>query len=430
MKVAFHTLGCKVNQYESAALEDIFRSAGHQVVDFKEQSDVYIINTCTVTHLSDRKSRQAIRRGIRRNPAAIVAVVGCYSQVSPQEVESIPGVDIVVGTKDRTILPRLVEEVSQKGIKINIVREDAETEGFEDIPWPEEVGRTRAFLKIQEGCEEYCSYCIIPYARGQQRSQKPQAVVDKVAEIKEKGYKELVLTGTHLGAYGRDLKPPLNLTELLHMLRDNLCPERVRLSSIEPVDVSHKLLETLKTMPELCHHLHIPLQSGSDNILQAMQRPYLQKDFRNLVEQLKRLDSDIAISTDVIVGFPGEKEEDFKKTLAFVREMSFSRLHVFKYSPREGTPAANFPERVTPGVAEERSRQLRQLGEKLASQYAARFINRKVPVLLEREFENGVMEGLTEHYLRVKVEAPPEIRGKIMPIFITNSSKAYLFGKI
>ncbi len=430
-KAAFYTLGCKVNQYETAALENIFRQAGYQITGFNERAAVYVINTCTVTNLSDRKSRQAIRRAVRRNPAAVVAVVGCYAQVSPQEVGAIPGVDIIIGTRDRADLPRLVEEAAQKSVKINLVREKSrEEESFEDLPWSEETGRTRAFLKIQEGCEEYCSYCIVPFARGKQRSQNLEEVIKNVAEITAKGYRELVLTGTNLGTYGRDLTPSTNLAQLLATLKRNPHPERVRLSSLEPVDITAELIQAWVDCDFLCRHLHVPLQSGADDILQAMRRSYRQEEFRNLVSLLREVDTDMSISTDIITGFPGESEEHFRETLLFVEEMSFSRLHVFKYSPRERTPAAAFPHQVDPAAKEKRSQILRQLGEKLSSAYTKRFIGRKMTVLLEKAATGETMEGLTEQYLRVRLKAPSSLRGDIVPVLIADFSEGILWGEL
>jgi threonylcarbamoyladenosine tRNA methylthiotransferase MtaB len=366
MLAAFYTLGCKVNQYESEALKDIFRQAGYTIVPFSQQADVYVINSCTVTNLSDSKSRQAARRAARQNPGAVVAMIGCYAQVAPEEVEKIPDVDIIVGTDQRGELPRLVEKARQ-GQRINLVRPKEAQEAFEGFAWPEQAGRVRAFLKIQEGCQEYCSYCIIPYARGHLRSQEPDKVLQDIAKIQARGYPELVLTGTHLGAWGRDLQPPQKLSDLLYQIHKKPAPARIRLSSMEPVDVDDSLLEAFTDMPALCRHLHIPLQSGCDPILKAMERPYNTEYFRQLVRRLRSLDPDMALSTDIIVGFPGEEDAHFQETLSFVREMAFSRLHVFKFSPRQGTKAASFPHRVPPETIACRAEVLRKSGDALAA---------------------------------------------------------------
>lgn len=428
MKAAFHTLGCKVNQYESEALKGIFRQAGYSIVPFSEKADVYIINTCTVTHLSDSKSRQAARRAARQNPAAMVVMMGCYAQVAPEEVEKIPEVDVIVGTDRRRELPRLIEKARQ-GQRINMVRLKEAGEAFENFPWPEQAGRIRAFLKIQEGCQEFCTYCIIPYARGDLRSQDPEGVLKDIAAIHAKGYPELVLTGTHLGAWGRDLHPPQRLSQLLYQIPQNAAPARIRLSSLEPVDVDESLIQAFRDLPSLCRHLHIPLQSGSDAILSAMGRPYNTAGYGRLVERLRSLDPLIALSTDIIVGFPGEEEGHFQETLSFVREMAFSRLHVFKFSPRQGTRAASFSPRIPPGVIARRAETLRELGEGLAAEYASRFLHRQVKVLLEKSLPEGMMEGLTEHYLRVQIKGLFALPSETASVYLTGQSGSLLFGE-
>ncbi len=429
MKAAFYTLGCKVNQYESEALKDIFRRAGYDVVPFSEKADVYVVNSCTVTHLSDGKSRQAVRRAVRQNPGAVVAVIGCYAQMAPEKVAGIPGVDIIVGTENRGALPALAEKARQ-GQKINLVKDKEAGEAFENLPWPAGAGRTRAFLKIQEGCQEYCTYCIIPYARGKLRSQEPEEVIKNVAAIKAEGYRELVLTGTHLGAWGRDLKPPLKLSRLLYCIEAEGAPERVRLSSLEPVDVDEGLLRAFQDIKALCRHVHIPLQSGSDPILKAMGRPYETADFRSLAGRLRGLDPDIAISTDIIAGFPGETEGHFQETLAFVKEMAFSRLHVFKFSPRQGTKAAALPRRVAPPIIAGRAEMLRAAGEELAAKYAERFVCRSVQVLPEKALPGGYMDGLTEHYLRVRLPAPASLPSKTLSVYVHAAENGLLFGEL
>ncbi|HHX77592.1 MAG TPA: tRNA (N(6)-L-threonylcarbamoyladenosine(37)-C(2))-methylthiotransferase MtaB [Firmicutes bacterium] len=431
MKVAFYTLGCKVNQYDSRALEELFRREGYETVSFKDKADVYVINTCTVTGQSAGKSRRAVRRAVGANPDAVVAVVGCYSQVAPEEIAAIPGVDIIVGTRERSVLPQLVAAARAKKAMINTVAPgDKPDEEFEELPWPEEAGRVRAFLKIQEGCRDYCSYCIVPYARGKLKSMPPARVLKYTAAIAQKGYKEMVLTGTHLGAYGKDLSPSYNLARLLDEIARNPCPERIRLSSLEPVDVTGELLAAFETLPVLCHHLHIPLQSGSDFILKKMKRPYSLKEFSSLVDSIRQIDPDMALSTDIIAGFPGEQDSHFRETCAYIEATGFSRLHVFKYSPRKGTPAAGYPGQVPGDVKEERSRYLRFLGDKLAAAYAARFVGRKLSVLVEKTLPAGGMEGLTEQYLRANLETAALKPGMIVPATIVASKGSRLFGKL
>ncbi len=431
MKIAFYTLGCKVNQYDSRALEELFRRQGYETVSFKDKADVYVINTCTVTGQSAGKSRRAVRRAVKANPGAVVAVVGCYAQVTPEEIEAIPGVDIIVGTRARSALPRLVAETRAKKARINtVVLRDIPDKEFEELPWPEETGRVRAFLKIQEGCRDYCSYCIVPYARGKLKSMPPERVLKFTADIAQKGYKEMVLTGTHLGAYGKDLDSSLNLARLLDKIAQGPCPERIRLSSLEPVDVTRELLTAFRALPVLCHHLHIPLQSGSDFVLKKMKRPYSLKEFSALVNGIRKIDPDMALSTDIITGFPGEQDSHFRETCAYIQEIGFSRLHVFKYSPRKGTPAADYPDQIPGDVKEERSRRLRLLGDKLAAAYAAGFVGRKLLVLVEKPLSAGGMEGLTEQYLRVDLKADALKPGEIVPATIVGSRDSRLFGKL
>lgn len=415
--VAFQTLGCKVNYYESEALKGLFRRAGYRVVAFPGPADVYVINTCTVTHLSDRKSRQMVRRARRHNPDAVVVVTGCYAQVSASEVGEIPGVDLVVGTFGREKLPEMVEEAGgARERPLNLVEDYPPEVSFERIPWAPAQGRTRAFLKIEEGCDRYCSFCIIPYARGPVRSLPPGEVRREAGRIASFGYKELVLTGVHLGLYGQDLGGGVTLASLLEELEEVEGIERIRLSSLEPADFTPSLVESVGKCGRLCAHLHIPLQSGDDRILKRMNRPYTTSFYQYLLEELRILLPDLAVSTDIIVGFPGEEEESFERTRRFVRRMAFSRLHVFKYSPRAGTLAAGYPDQVPPPVKEKRSRCLIQLGKELGDQYARRFIGRQMKVLLEKPTGWGAMEGLTENYLRVRVEGLQQESGRIVSV--------------
>lgn len=313
-RVAFHTLGCKVNQEETASLMEMFRKRGFQLVDFKSPADVYIINTCTVTHTADQKSRQMIRRAISRQPDALVAVVGCYSQVSPDDVLAIPGVDLVVGTRGRAKLVDLVEDILEKKRAGEFVKEvnavdslESDLE-FEQLPLPDNPQRTRAFLKIEDGCDQYCAYCIIPDARGPVRSLSPELVKEQLGELICAGYREVVLTGVHTSAYGKDLPVGINLAALLRDLVKMPGDFRIRLSSVEPVDVSEELLEVMASSPRICRHLHLPLQSGDDEILEMMQRPYTTADYSELFQKAIKMIPDLAVTTDVMVGFPGETD--------------------------------------------------------------------------------------------------------------------------
>jgi threonylcarbamoyladenosine tRNA methylthiotransferase MtaB len=408
-RVAFHTLGCKVNQEETASLMEMFRKRGFQLVDFKSPADVYIINTCTVTHTADQKSRQMIRRAISRQPDALVAVVGCYSQVSPDDVLAIPGVDLVVGTRGRAKLVDLVEDILEKKRAGEFVKEvnavdslESDLE-FEQLPLPDNPQRTRAFLKIEDGCDQYCAYCIIPDARGPVRSLSPELVKEQLGELICAGYREVVLTGVHTSAYGKDLPVGINLAALLRDLVKMPGDFRIRLSSVEPVDVSEELLEVMASSPRICRHLHLPLQSGDDEILEMMQRPYTTADYSELFQKAIKMIPDLAVTTDVMVGFPGETDRHFENTYDFIASLPFRDLHVFKYSPRPGTPAAEMSGQVKPRNKDERSRRLRELADTKARAFAEGALGETLDVLVERSYKKrpGYWQGITDNYLRV-----------------------------
>ncbi|RKO66220.1 tRNA (N(6)-L-threonylcarbamoyladenosine(37)-C(2))-methylthiotransferase MtaB [Desulfofundulus salinus] len=431
--VAVTTLGCKVNQYESAALVTLFRERGYKVVDFSEPADIYVINTCTVTHLGDRKSRQLIRRATRNNPHARVVVTGCYAQTSPEEVLSIPGVDLVVGTRDKSRIVDLVEELeSRKEGPLAVVRDVFADQDYEELPVPALPSRVRAFLKIQEGCNNYCAYCIIPYARGPLRSRDPENVLAEARRLVAGGFKELVLTGIHTGAYGQDRPGDLDLAGLVERLAEIPGLVRLRLSSVEPMDITDKLVDTMATRPNVCRHLHIPLQSGDDTVLARMRRHYTTAWFRELVQRVRERMPGIAITTDIIVGFPGETDGQFENTFNFVREMALARLHVFKYSPRQGTAAASFPDQISAPVKEARSRRLIALGDELARSFAAKHIGQEVQVLVEEELpeKEGFFAGLTDNYLRVIFPARKNLVGELVTVRVEGIEGADLKGMI
>lgn len=429
-RVAFHTLGCKVNQYETEAMAELFRRHGYQVVDFGEKADVYVINTCTVTHLGDRKSRQMVRRASRQNPAAVVAVAGCYAQTAPGEVLAIPGVDVVIGTADRARIVDLVEGVDKAAGPVAAVGDIREARTFEEMPFMAAPGRTRAYLKIQEGCNNFCSYCIIPYARGPVRSRQPEHVLQEARRLVEQGFRELILTGIHTGSYGQDLGEGKDLTALVEDLVQIPGLQRLRLSSIEPNEVTRGLVEIMAHSGVFCHHLHIPLQSGDDFILQRMNRHYNTKEYARLVAYVRQQVPDVAITTDVIVGFPGEEGENFRHTVAFIRDVGFSNLHVFKFSPRKGTPAATFSGQVDARNKEKRSQELLQLADELARAYAGRFLGRQVEVLVEGRTDDGLLEGLTGNYLRAAFSGPEDLIGNMVLIEVDALDGASLRGRI
>ncbi|WP_227767528.1 tRNA (N(6)-L-threonylcarbamoyladenosine(37)-C(2))-methylthiotransferase MtaB [Zhaonella formicivorans] len=428
-KVALHSLGCKVNQNEAAALLNIFRHHGYEVVDFDQVADVYLIHTCTVTHLGDRKSRQVIRRAVKKNPAATVVVSGCYAQVSPEEVLEIPGVDLVIGTQDRSRILELVERVEREKTPMNAVRDILHTRDFEELPL-EHSGRVRAFLKIQEGCQQFCSYCIIPFARGPVRSRDPEKTLQEVRRLVEHGYKEIVLTGIHTGAYGQDLDDEVDLGWLVRQLSKIRGLKRLRISSLDPNEFTPEFIETITTTEIVCPHFHISLQSGDDDILDRMRRRYTTDEYRDLVSRLRARIPDLGLTTDVMVGFPGETGEQHRNSLKFVEEIGFSGLHVFKYSPRAGTKAATYRNQVAPEVKEQRSKEMIALGEKMAQSFARKFLGKSMEVLVEQRDGNGLWEGHTGNYLKVKFASEQELRGELVQVNLKELAKDSLLGQL
>lgn len=429
--VAIATLGCRVNQYESSSLAEMFRARGYQVVDFKDKADVYVINTCTVTHMGDRKSRQLIRRAAKANPGGLVVVTGCYSQVAPGEVLEIPGVDLVTGTGDRSRIVEMVEKL-EKGRKVSAVRERRELTEFEELPAVASTGRVRAFLKIQEGCDNFCSYCIVPYARGPLKSRGPEKVLEEARQLAAAGYREIVLTGIHTGAYGKDKVDGLSLVALLGKLAEIPGLARIRLSSVEPMDITGDLISLLAQGVPFCPHLHIPLQSGDDSVLAAMRRGYSAGDFRKLVAGVREKIGGVSVTTDVIVGFPGESDDHFNNTYNLIKELKFTALHIFKYSPRKGTPAAEFAGQVPPEVKEDRSHRLSELGKELFALYASRYLGRRVEVLVEEGVDGspGIMQGHTADYLLVAFPGHPGLRGEFVEVRPEKLSEGLLAGRI
>ena len=430
-KVAFHTLGCKVNQYETQAMSEKFISNGYDIVEDTEAADVYVINTCTVTNVGDKKSRQFIRKVKRINPDAIIAVVGCYSQTAPEEVAKIEGVNIIIGTNDRNKIVDLVEECTVDD-RINIVEDIMQVREFEEMSIQEIKDKTRAFLKIQEGCNQYCSYCIIPYARGNIRSRKKAEIINEIEKLVENGFKEIVLTGIHVASYGRDLKDDNTLINVLKEVNDIEGLERIRLSSLEPTLFNEEFLNELSKLDKVCDHFHLSLQSGSDTVLKRMNRKYTTEQYRNIVKIIRSVYPEVSLTTDIIVGFPGESEEEFNETYDFVKEMNFSMIHVFKFSPRKGTPAAEYDDQIDGVTKHKRSVRLIKLGDEMQLDYMNKFLGQTLEVLFEspsKELE-GYIEGTTNNYIKVLCLANENIEGKILKVELTEVKDSYMIGKI
>ncbi len=412
--VAFYTLGCKVNQYESEAVSSLFEQNGYDIVPFEQNSDVYIINTCTVTNLSDRKSRQAIRKAKKNNPNSIVVVMGCYAQTSSADVLKIPEVNLVIGTKDRNKVIEYISRIEAGECRINAVDNIMSSRNFEELKVSSYKERTRAYLKIQEGCSQFCSYCIIPYARGPIRSRQPEDIIQEVKDLAQNGFLEIVLTGIHIASYGRDLKTT-NLLDIIQRLNMIEGIKRIRLGSIEPTTITEEFVSAAAKMPKLCPHYHLSLQSGCDNTLKAMNRKYTTNEYMNSVKLLKNNIPDVAITTDIMVGFPGETEDDFRTSLNFAQEVGFSKIHVFKYSPRKGTPAAQYDNQISPEEKEKRSQLMLSLSDNLERHYFQDFIGREMEVLYEQELhgKEDYIEGLTKNYIRVISKGSIELKGSL-----------------
>lgn len=431
-KAAFYTLGCKVNQYETEAVIDIFLDNGYQIVDFSEAADVYIVNSCTVTNEAARKTRQIARRAKRRSPDSLVAIVGCYTQAFPDEVSQIEEIDFVMGSNNKAeILNKAEEMLAGKEVKTEL-KEYKELRDYEDLNLKRLSNTTRANVKIEDGCNQFCSYCIIPYARGPVRSRRKDDVVAEIKKLSQQGVKEIILTGTHLGAYGSEKGNPKALTELMQSLTEIESLKRVRLSSIEGTEIEQGMMDLIAEEDIFCPHLHLPLQSGSDQILNAMQRPYTVAEFKETVSELRERIPDLALTTDVIVGFPGESEETFAKTIEVVKEIAFAKVHVFPYSAREGTPAAEM-EQLNGNIVTEYSKKLRLVNEALMLDYQKKFLGEKREVLIEevRDHRTDLLTGYTDNYLKVLVDGPDSLKNELVEVKLEESFDSYhILGKI
>lgn len=427
--VAFHTLGCKVNHYETEAIWQLFKEADYERVEFETNADVFVINTCTVTNTGDKKSRQIIRRAIRKNPDAVVCVTGCYAQTSSAEIMEIPGVDVVVGTQDRHKLLDYIDEFQKERQPINGVGNIMKNRKYEELDVPYFTDRTRASLKIQEGCNNFCTFCIIPWARGLMRSRDPEKVVEQATTLVNSGYKEIVLTGIHTGGYGQDLKN-YNLAQLLRDLDQVDGLERIRISSIEASQLTDEVISVLESSNKIVRHLHVPLQSGSDTVLKRMRRKYTMEHFSERITKLHQALPDVAITSDVIVGFPGETEEEFQETYDFIVKYKFSELHVFPYSSRIGTPAARMDDQIDEEIKNERVHKLIELSNQLAKEYASKFEDEVLEVIPEESGETpNTLVGYADNYMKVEFEGNEDLIGQIVKVKIQKANYPINKGK-
>lgn len=432
-KIAFYTLGCKVNQADTASMENLFLRSGHQLVSFDGEADVYIINTCVVTNTGQRKSRQTIHRAIRKNPNALIVVTGCYPQTAAEEVKAIAGVDMIIGNQDRAQIVQLVEErlAHRQTDTLDAVHKLTASTAFEEMAAGDITDKTRAFLKIQEGCNQFCTYCIIPYARGPLRSRSLESIRTETQRLISAGFKEIVLIGIHLGCYGKENLDGPTLYDAVKTVLDVPGVQRLRLGSLESVEVEPRLLTLMQEDARFCRHLHLPLQSGCDKVLQAMHRPYTTAKFKTLLADIKTKVPDIAITTDVIVGFPGETEADFETTCKFAESCGFSKMHIFPFSARKGTPAEKFAGAVTEAVKKERADILGRIDETIHKTFMQAMVGQTAEVLFEQPAGEDYFEGLTGNYQRVFVKSGGRnLGGEILPVKITAFDGEKLLGEI
>ena len=395
-KVAFFTLGCKVNQYETNGMAQKLMDK-YEVVEPEEKADIYIINTCSVTNMSDRKSRQMIRRAKEMNSDAFVIVVGCYAEVAKEEIEKIDEVDLVLGNHQKANIDKYIEAYFD-GKNIDDTAIENYFYDFGSITYTE---KTRAVIKVQDGCNNFCTYCIIPYARGRICSRKPESVIDEITKIADEGIKEVVITGIQVSAYGKDFDNEYRLINLLEEINKIDGIERIRLGSIEPLMITDEFCSRARKIEKLCHHFHLSLQSGCDKTLKEMNRKYTTDQFRDVVRRLRNLYDDVILTTDIIVGFPNETDEDFEKTYEFLKEIKFYKMHVFKYSPRKGTVAAKMKNQIPAEIKDVRSKRLLQLSNENECDYLNEYIGKKVRVLME-EKDGDYIKGHTGNYIVVK----------------------------
>lgn len=445
--VAFCTLGCKVNQYETNAMMQSFIEAGYEIVEFEERADIYVVNTCTVTNMADKKSRQMLRRVKEISPDSILVAVGCYVQVAKEKLEEIPEIDLILGVNEKSEIVEYVEElIRTRNTTVMQVSDVAKQEEFVEFGPITYTEKTRAVIKVQDGCNQFCSYCIIPYARGRIRSRRPEWVIKEITEIAQKGIKEVVLTGIHLASYGKDftegmvsdishnLKYEMNkkeflLIDLLEEIQKVKGIERIRLGSLEPTLITEGFVAKLSQLSKICDQFHLSLQSGCDETLKRMNRKYTTEEFEKGVELLRKAYPKVHLTTDVIVGFPAETEEEFQKTYTFLERIKFYKMHIFKYSPRSGTVAVKMPNQIDGNVKEERSNLLMELSDKNEAEYQKQYIGKQVEVLLE-DREEECIKGHTKNYMVVKVKTQKELENTIQKVTITGIENLELIGQL
>ena len=421
--VSFITLGCKVNQYETNAMSQKFIEKGYKIAE--ENADIIIVNTCTVTNMSDRKSRHMLRKKKQKNPKAVIVATGCYAQVAKDNLKEIPEINLVLGNKEKNNIVEIVENyIKEETNKVQVkdIMQQKDFQEFGNVVYTE---KTRAVIKIQDGCDRFCSYCIIPYARGRVRSRKPENIIEEIEKQVKNGIKEVVLTGIHIASYGKDFKKDYKLIDLLEQINKIQDLQRIRLGSIEPLLINEEFLRRLTKLEKICHQFHLSLQSGCDDTLKRMNRRYTTNEFLEIVNILRKNYEDVILTTDIIVGFPGETDTEFKKTLDFLKQIKFYKMHVFQYSPRKGTKAAQMKEQIDPKIKEERSKILINLSNKYQKEYNQEQIGKKIEVLFE-ENKNGYAKGHTRNYIEVLFETKENIENETKIVIPYKAEESYI----
>ena len=431
-KAAFHNLGCKVNSYETEAMQQLLEDAGYEIVPFREGADVYIINTCSVTNVADRKSRQMLHRAKKMNPSAAVVAVGCYVQAAGAELKKDEAVDLIVGNNQKKDLVQILDDYFADHENSGEILDIGHSQEYEELHIRRIADHTRAFIKVQDGCNQFCSYCIIPYTRGRVRSRRPEDIEHEVRGIAEAGYKEIVLTGIHLSSYGVDFpeEKKETLLSLIRAVHEIEGIRRIRLGSLEPGIVTREFAEGIAALPKVCPHFHLSLQSGCDKTLKEMNRKYDTEKYRQAAATLRKYLPKVALTTDIIVGFPGETEEDFRESYAFAEEIGFAKIHVFPYSPKRGTPEAARKDQLLNAVKSERSHTLIQLSDRMAADFLADAVGTDAEVLYERAVGEGIYEGHTTNYMKAHGRSEADLTNRIAKTHITRAEGEMLFGDV
>ena len=416
-KVAFVTLGCKVNQYESNAMAQKFIDNNYEICDIEDSPDIIIVNTCTVTNIADRKSRQLLRKVKEENPNSVVVACGCYVQVAKDKIDEIEEIDISIGNSEKKDIVQIVENYIYQKEKINNIFDINKEKDFSEMGAVTYTEKTRATIKIQDGCNNFCTYCLIPYARGRVRSRKKENIIKEVEEVAQKGIQEIVITGIHIASYGLDFSEDYKMIDLLEDLNKIDGIKRIRLGSLEPSLITEEFTQRLSKLEKICNHFHLSLQSGCDETLKRMNRKYTTNEFREVAKRLRSYFEDANLTTDIIVGFPGETNEEFTKTYEFLKEIKFYKMHVFKYSPREGTPASKMPNQVDGKTKEERSQKLIELSDKNQEEYNKKYFSEPQEVLFEEQ-KDGIWTGYTTNYVKVSYKSDENLENKIVKILL------------